>query len=656
MNLVIRRIVTGVMFWTINAAAGHAQTWPAYGGDDGGQRFSTLTQIDRETVGGLELAWSYRTGDLEKLPKPFRSFGSFHATPILVPADAGQSLILCTPLNRIVALDPTTGEVRWQFDAEVEVRPFARYNCRGVAYWRNLTAPRGGPCTHRVFMGTEDLRVVSVDALDGERCRGFGQGGEVDVEPEVSKTMADFRPGDVHFSSPPAIVGDVVVLGSSDNTKFQSANNPSGAVRAFDARTGERVWTFDPIPRNEGDPQAASWTPDALARTGSANVWSMMTVDQERDLVFLPTATAGPNFYGGDRPGDNRYANSVVAVRGSTGRVVWHFQTLHHDVWDLDLPAAPILADIAKDGVAAPVVIQLTKQGLTFVFHRETGEPYFPVEERPVPTDGVEGETLSPTQPFPTAPPPLAPLTISPDDAWGFTLYDRAQCRAKIEGLRTGSLYTPPSRQGTAIRTPGVNNWGGGAFVPGRNLLIAPVSLAPAFIRVLPVAEVDRQDLTHVMAGMPFGPPGRIEGTDMASQYGPLLSPLQAPCVAPPWAELVAVDMGEGKIKWRVPLGTLEKLVPGSLSLPFGTAIAGGPIATAGGLVFIGATMDEKFRAFDIDSGEELWSAATPTASMSTPMTYEVDGRQFVVVASGGHMWNYPQKVGDYLIAFALPG
>jgi quinoprotein glucose dehydrogenase len=381
----------------------------------------------------------------------------------------------------------------------------------------------------------------------------------------------------------------------------------------------------------------------------------MMVVDQERDLVFLPTATAGPNFYGGDRPGDNLYANSVVAVRGATGEVIWHFQTLHHDVWDLDIPSPPILADITKDGVTTSVVIQLTKQGLTFVLNRDTGEPYFEVEERSVPTDGIEGELLSPTQPYPTAPPPLVPLSISPDDAWGFTLYDRAVCRAKLESLRTGPLYTPTGRSGTVLRAHGANNWGGGAFVPDRNLLITPVQSSPAVIRVLPVSEVDPDDLKNPMAGMPGGPPGHIKGTDIASQFGALLSPLMAPCVPPPWAELVAVDMAEGTIKWRVPLGTLASLAPGSLALPFGTAIAGGPIVTAGGLVFIGATMDERFRAYDIETGEELWSVKMPTAAMATPMTYEAGGKQYVVVASGGHMWAYPQKVSDHLVAFALP-
>jgi quinoprotein glucose dehydrogenase len=381
----------------------------------------------------------------------------------------------------------------------------------------------------------------------------------------------------------------------------------------------------------------------------------MMSVDRERDLIFLPTATAGPNFFGGLRPGDNRYANSVVALRGSTGQVVWHFQTLHHDVWDLDLPAQPILVDIEKDGQSVPAVVQVTKQSLIFILHRETGEPIFPVEERPVPTDGVPGEILSPTQPFPTVQPAIGLTGISPDDAWGLTLWDKAECRDKLTAQRSGDLYTPPSLIGTI--TPGIGqlNWGGAAFDPASNLLIAPVTKIPRYLRLIPVSEVDPELLKSPMAGMPSGIPGRIEGTDYTASYGPLLSSFGVPCIAPPWGELVAVDLAEAEIKWRVPLGSIEKLAPFSLPLNWGTQVAGGPIITASGLIFIGATADEKFRAFDLDSGEELWKVTTPTASMATPMTYEADGRQFVVVASGGHLWQYSQDVADYVVAYALP-
>jgi quinoprotein glucose dehydrogenase len=466
----------------------------------------------------------------------------------------------------------------------------------------------------------------------------------------------ELKRGEMQFASPPAIIGDVVVMGSSDNTKATYSKNPSGAVRAFDARTGELRWSFDPIPRKPGDPAAAGWDADALERTGGANVWSIISVDEELDLVYLPTASAGPQYYGGDRPGDNRYANSIVAVRGSTGEVVWHFQTLHHDVWDLDIPAQPMLFDLELDGKTIPVLLQLTKQGLTFVFNRATGEPVFEIEERPVPQGGVPGETLSPTQPFPVNPPPLSTLSTSPDEAWGLTFLDRNACRERMESMRYGQIYTPPSPEGT-ILMPGlsVTNWGGAAWDPETQSLIVPINRAPTFVQLVPMSELSEAELNDPMAGKPFGPPGAIEDTDFAVAFGPVLSPMMSPCTPPPWGELMSLNVATGETNWRRTLGLLDGLSPVPFPLEWGTPMSGGPVTTAGGLIFIGATADERFRALDIDTGETLWEMRTPTASMATPMTYEIEGRQYVVVASGGHTWLYGRKVKDYLVAFALP-
>jgi quinoprotein glucose dehydrogenase len=325
-------------------------------------------------------------------------------------------------------------------------------------------------------------------------------------------------------------------------------------------------------------------------------------------------------------------------------------------VWDLDIPAQPMLVDLRIDGAAVPALVQLTKQGLTFVLHRETGRPLFPIEERPVPTDGVPGEVLSPTQPFPVNPPPLGTLSIGPDDAWGFTLFDKLGCRSTIAAMRYGDIYTPPSSQGTAIM-PGlaVTNWGGAAWDPESQNLVVPVNKAPTFIRLVPTSELSADELDSPMAGKPFGPPGRIEGTDYAVQFGPLLSKLMSPCAAPPWGELVSVNLATGKENWRRPLGLLDKLMRMPLPLEWGTPMSGGPVVTGSGLIFIGATADERFRALDLRTGETLWTVETPTSSMATPMTYEVDGRQYVVIASGGHMWLYGSGVDDYLVAYALP-
>jgi len=633
-----------------------AQQWPVYGGDDGGKHYSGADQITRENVAGLELAWSYRHGELEQFDGPHMT-ASWHVTPILLPEEAGQSLVLCTPFNKIVALDPTDGEERWAFDPEVGAAPeWSRHNCRGVAYWEDEPAPDEAVCKYRIFAGTETMQLVAVDALSGERCGDFGDGGIVDVDPLTRVKTPHLKRGDMQFASPPAVINDVVILGSSDNTKATSSDNPSGAVRALNARSGELLWEFDPVPRNQGDPAAEGWDPEALQYTGGANVWSMISVDRELNLVYLPTASAGPQYYGGDRPGDNRYANSIVAVSGSTGKVVWHYQTLHHDVWDLDIPAQPILIDLRLNGEVIPAVVQLTKQGLTFVLNRATGEPLFPIEERPVPTGGVPGEHLSPTQPFPTVPAPLDQLSIGPEDAWGFTLFDKSGCRERIASMRHGSIYTPPSSEGS-VMMPGlaVTNWGGAAYDPVSQNLIVPVNRTPTYIRLVPVDELSEEELNSPMAGKPFGPPGRILGTEYAVEFGPLLSQMMSPCVAPPWGELMSVNLADGAVNWRRPLGLLDKLMPFPLPLDWGTPMSGGPILTRSGIVFIGATADERFRALDMETGEELWSAFTPTAAMATPMTYVVDGRQYVVVTAGGHMWLYGRKISDYMLAYALP-
>lgn len=654
--------VAAVVF---SSSSGHASDWLYYGGTQGGTHHSPLGQITGDNVDDLELVWTYRTGAIDRHPEiSFKGAMSFHATPILLPKAAGQSLAFCTPFNRIVALNPKNGEERWTFDPEVDPPPSGgRFNCRGIAYWHD-SAPTDTSCEHRLFMGTFDMRVIATDAKTGKLCEGFGDRGTIDVwsmiEAEVTAKAkltgmpADLQRGDIQFSSPPAVIGDVVVVGNSNNTKFRRIDGPNGTVRAFDARSGELTWEFDPVPRNPNDPESKNWTKQALQTTGAANTWSMLSVDEERDLVFLPTASASPDFYGGKRPGDNRYANSVVALRGSTGEVVWHFQIVHHDVWDLDIPAQPILTTIRKDDTEIPVVIQLTKQGMTFVLHRDTGEPVFTVEERPVPQDGVPDDQLSPTQPYPLFPPPLVPMSLTADDAWGFTLLDRNYCRDWIGRLRTDHFYAPPTPEGTA-NFPGmsVNNWGGGAMTPD-DVMIVPINRA-AIVRTLKsIAEVAPEELSGPMAGL-MGAFRHLAGSDYAQSQVPMLSFIMSPCTAPPWGELAAIDLRTGETRWRRPLGVLDTLMPVPIPLNWGTPNSGGPISTDGGLVFIGATADERFRAFDINTGEQLWETMTPTAAMATPMTYEVEGKQYVVIAAGGHTWLYGQKVGDYLVAYALP-
>ncbi|MDJ0928377.1 MAG: pyrroloquinoline quinone-dependent dehydrogenase [Gammaproteobacteria bacterium] len=652
----MRRLLQPGFAFVLLTFSAQASGWQYFGGDAGGSHYSPLAQINRDNVGELQLAWSYRTGEIERYPER-RAMIALNVTPIVLPESAGQSLVLCSAMNRVIALDPTTGDERWVFDPEVPLGSIdSKFLCRGVAYWADASAPEAQVCKHRIFTATKDLRLIALDAGTGEPCGQFGVNGTIDVRPDIYDDVPNLADDDVTFAAPPTVIEDLVIVGSADNTKFWRADSPSGAVRAYDARTGVARWSFDPVPRDPADPAAQHWTPEAMQNVGGANVWSIMSADAERGLVFLPTATAGPNNYGGLRPGDNRYANSVVALNAADGSVAWHFQIVHHDVWDLDIPSQPILVDLTREGVTIPVVIQLTKQGLIFVLHRETGEPVFPVEERLVPTDGVPGEVLSPTQPFPTRPAPVGRVGLAPDDAWGFTVFDRAACRRKLASLRTGGLYEPPSFQGTATM-PGASvfNWGGASFDPNTQRLIVPISQTPMFTRLTRTDEIPDEVRSMPRRG-PIGPPMDMAGTPYSFEFQPVMSPFFAPCVSPPWGELAAIDLGtDAETEWRFPLGTLSALMPVPIPLEFGTPLAGGPTATAGGIVFIGASSDAKFRAFDIETGEKLWETDTPAPAMAIPITYAVEGRQFVAVAAGGHIFQGFTNVNDYIVAFALP-
>lgn len=636
----------------LTASVARAADWPHYGGDEGGSRFSPLAQINRDNVKGLTLAWTYRTGAVRDNPG-LKAMIDFQNTPTRLPDAAGGALVICDPFGKVIALDPASGRERWTMDPAIDKTPYAgRFKCKGVEYWADPEAAAGSACAHRLFVATADKRLIAMDAGDGRRCAGFGKGGEVDVEPYIEAMLpADGTQG-TQLLSPPTAVNGVVAVASTSN-KFRSASSVNGAIRGFDARTGALRWTFDPLVRDASTGHEP--TPQTV---GGANNWVPMTADSGRDLLFIPTAAPAPNYWGVHRPGDNRHANSTIALRASTGELVWAFQTLHHDVWDRDVGSPPIVVYLNKDGREIPAVIQLVKTGMVFTFNRETGVPIFPVEERPVPTDtDIVGEKLSPTQPFPTRPPVLVRNTITPDDAWGFTFLDRDACKKKIASMRHGSQYEPIMTTGTILfpQPGGGSNWGGGAFDPGRNLLVTPVSQIPYYVKLIPKAEVDPEYAKRPEAGAPMQGPGYIGGTPYGVKQGPLMSPSFTPCTAPPWNMLVAVDMAAGEIKWKIPFGKLDKLMPVPIPLNLGAPSAGGPIITAGGLIFIGATPDNRLHAYDIDSGELLWEERAPTSAMSTPMTYEADGRQYVVFAAGGHSWYDAKGVDDYVLAYALP-
>lgn len=608
------------------------QGWPFYGGDEGGNRYSVADQINRDNVRQLEPAWVHRTGAFDGR-EAARRRASFQTTPILVD----EALIFCTQFNEIIALDPGTGEIKWEYDPQVPIdgRPGNEFTCRGVAHF----APdptSDGACGARVFMGTVEAELVAVDTKTGEACTEFGGDGRVQIEPSLVLRW----PGEFQITSAPVVFEDVVITGTSISDNLRT-DAPLGTVHAFDARTGEQLWKYNPIP----------WNEDGTTRIGHANVWSTMSVDSERGLVFLPTSTASPDYYGGERPGNNENANSVVALDARTGEVVWAYQIVHHDVWDYDLPAQPGLYQIVDNGETRDVVVQVTKMGLIFVLDRDTGEPVIPVEERPVPQDGVEGELLSPTQPFPVRPEPVVPDGLDPGKAFGITLWDKMACGSKLKQLRQDGLYTPPTVEGTLAYpfTGGGANWGSAAFDPARNLVVINMNNVAQSVHLHPNTE--SRETTEIDHDAEFAP---MEGAPYAMSRKPILSPLGLPCSSPPWGVIAGVDIARGEIVWRRPFGSTRDLAPGGLALNLGTPNFGGPVVTKGGLIFIGAAMDDYLRALDVETGKELWKGRLPAGGQATPMTYVWDDKQYVVIAAGGH-GKSGTRIGDHVVAFALP-
>ncbi|MDE0177359.1 MAG: pyrroloquinoline quinone-dependent dehydrogenase [Gammaproteobacteria bacterium] len=608
--------------------------WRHYGGDAGGRRYSREEQITTTNVARLAPVWEYRTGDMTTRADHMNQAAT-EGTPIL----ANDALIFCTPFNEVIAIDPGTGAERWRFDPAIDLRqgPANQFVCRGVTHWRDPDAT--GMCADRIFMGTNDARLIALDAATGSRCAGFGTDGEVRIDPGMPLRW----PGEFQITSPPVAVGDIVVVGSAigDNARVVA---PAGSVRAFDARTGAPRWEWDPIPRTSDDPAARTWQGAQPPAEGHANAWAPMSVDEERGLVFVPTSSPSPDFFGGLRPGDNRHANSVVALEAVTGEVRWSFQTVHHDIWDYDVPAQPGLYSVWRDGALHDVVAQVTKTGFVFVLDRDTGEPFLPVEERPVPQTGAPGEWLSPTQPFPVAPPPIVPNRLSPDDAFGLTLFDRLSCRSRIADSVADGLFTPPSKQGTLLYpfTGGGANWGGAAYDPTRNLLIVNMNNLAHHVQLIPAERVEQarrvfhdQEVSP-QTGAPFGMKREL-----------LFSPLDIPCTPPPWGVLAAVDLARGEIVWRTVLGE-------AFGMTLGLPNVGGPIVTAGGLVFIGSTlMDDVLRAFDVETGELLWKWQLPAGGQATPMTYVWGGRQYVVIYAGGN-GRGQGRLGDVVMAFGV--
>lgn len=618
--------------------------WPAYGGDPGGSRYSTLTQIDRDNVARLRVAWTFRTGELGDGATDWER-SAFEATPILFDG----TLYLTTGSTDVVAVDAATGELRWRHASRT--RRDLRYSdgvSRGVSLFVDATAADGAACRARIFAPTLDGRLLALDAGDGQPCEAFGDGGSVDLLRDVgSKDRPDGGWRNYLVTSPPAIVDDKVIVGSSigDN---RAVEEELGIVRAFDARTGALRWSWDPIPREAGNPVYRQWTAASARIASAANAWPPLSVDESRNLVFVPTGSASPDFFGGERPGDNRWANSIVALDAADGSFVWGRQLVHHDLWDYDLASQPTLATLSRDGRLVDAVIQATKTGLLFTFDRANGEPVFPIVERPVPQDAVPEEQPSPTQPYPAAPPPLvrqAPVT--PDDAWGIAWFDRRACRKRIEEARSLGIFQPPSTEESIMQpgNAGGSNWGGIAFDPSRQVAVANTMDLPFVVALVPrdrmQSEIDDPQFDDYEFAEQRGTPYGMRRTAFMSALG-------IPCVKPPWGKLTAVNMHTGAISWSVPLGDLP-LLHRNVGMPN----LGGPIVTASGLVFIAASFDDRLRAFDIDDGTELWEVELPAGGQATPMTYSLDGRQYIVIAAGGYKDDTTR--GDYLVAYSLP-
>jgi quinoprotein glucose dehydrogenase len=634
-----------------------AGDWPFYGRTPRGDRFSPLNQINTGNVQQLKVAWTVRTGDTMR---PGEDIGgtdaghefNFEATPIKV----GDTVYVCTGHSWVEALDAATGRIKWKFDPHANTDPDVYLACRGVAYYQ-APAGKAKVCQTRILSPVLDARVVALDAQTGKPCEDFGKGGFIDLKQYLGHVPAGF-----HFvTSPPLVLHDRMILGGwvFDN---QARGEPSGAVRAFDPISGQIVWAWD-----VGHPDQVVHPGDGTELTrGTPNAWGVYTADPDLNLVYLPLGNATPDYYGGGRRSfDDAYNSSIVALDITTGQQRWHYQTVHHDVWDMDLPVGPSLVDLPVGGRMVPALVQSTKRGEFFVLNRVTGQPIVRTIEKPVPQNGVPGETLSPTQPYPVGMPSLTPTDLVEHHLWGATPIDQMICRIQFRQAAYQGQFTPPQLRKTIVYPAfdGVIDWHGASIDPTRKLLIANANYIPFMVTMKPRGPFVQSGKVPDWNGQGNEP--KI-ASGIAPQYGtpyvgmvhPWLNPLRIPCNAPPWGTLTAIDLATQKIVWQHPIGDTRATAPFGLhtNLPMKTGIfnIGGNMVTAGGLVFIGATADDMFRAIDLNSGKTLWSRRLPAGGNATPMSYSVNGRQYVLIAAGGHS-GLGTKTGDYLVAYALP-
>lgn len=632
--------------------------WLYYGRTAHGDRYSPLDQINTSNVKQLKLAWSMHTGDTMR---PGESIGgtdaghefNFEDTPIKVD----DTVYVCTGHSWVEAIDATTGKMKWKFDPKANTDADVYLACRGVSYYK---APAGTvtDCPERIIAPVLDARLMALNAKTGKPCQDFGTHGFVSLTQYLGHVPAGF-----HFvTSPPLVINDRVILGGwiYDN---QATFEPSGAVRAFDPLSGKLIWAWDV----GHDPQ--NWTPgpnDQLTR-GTPNAWGVFTADPKLGMVYLPTGNATPDYFGGERrPFDEKYNSSTVALDIETGAPRWAFQNVHHDLWDFDVPVGPSLVDLSgPDGSTIPALVQTTKRGELFMLNRETGKPVADVAEKPVPQGAVPGDRTSPTQPFSVGMPSLAPKTLTATSLWGATPIDQMMCRIQFRKAYYKGQFTPPQLKNTIVYPAfdGVIDWHGASIDPTHHILVANANYIPFMISLAPRGPaVARGDVK------PWNGSGNEPkvGGGLAPQYGtpyvgkvhPWLNPLGVPCNSPPWGTLTAIDLTTRKIIWQHPIGTTRDTGPfgthTNVPLPTGIFNIGGNMVTKGGLIFIGATADDYLRAIDERSGKVVWKARLPAGGQATPMSYSVNGKQYVVIAVGGHA-GLGTRSGDYVQAFALP-
>lgn len=614
--------------------------WHQYGRTPYGQRYSPLDQVNVDNVSNLQEVWRYQTGDV-KLPEDVGET-TYQVTPLKV----GNSLYLCTPHNWAIAIDATTGKQQWKYDPNVGLNPDRQHQtCRGVTYFADPAAQPGQACAQRVYLPTSDARLIALDATNGQVCTSFAENGVLRLEQGMP-----YNPAGYYYStSPPVIAAGKIIIGGAVNDNY-STQSQSGVIRAFDVNSGQLIWNWD-----SGNPTQTAPLPAGQTYTAnSPNSWSVFSVDEQLGLVYIPLGNQVPDQLGMNRSESvEKYSSSIVALNLNTGADRWVRQTVHHDLWDMDVPAQPVLLDLTMpDGARIPALVGPTKQGDIYVLDRRSGEPVQPIREIPAPGGAIPEDRTSPTQPITAL--TYRPRTLEGRDMWGVTMFDQMVCRIRLKQLKYEGQYTPPSLQGTLVYPGnfGTFNWGSVAVDPERMVMFGMPTYLAFTSQLVPRSEVPPKGADEKGSEQGLN---RNEGAPYAVKMGPFLGPLQIPCQAPPWGYVTGANLRTGETAYKLKNGTVHDMTPLPLPFKLGVPGIGGPMITKGGVAFLGAAVDNYLRAYNLTTGEQLWEARLPAGGQATPMTYSVDdGRQFVVMVAGGH-GSVGTKPGDYVIAYALP-